>query len=200
MRVRSRETCVQPDAAADDEAEVARRAISDRGAFAELYDRYVGRVHAYCLRRLGDVQAAEDATSVVFMKALAAISRYRPESGTFRSWLFVIAHNVIVDEERRRRPTSSIETAAEIRETGPGPEAWTIARDEAARLRAILARLPVDQAETLELRLAGLNDREIAQVLGRSHGAIRIAQHRAIRRLRAIYADEDDDSGERHDG
>jgi RNA polymerase sigma-70 factor (ECF subfamily) len=94
-----------PDVAetASDEDEVARlvaAAQRDRAAFAPLYDRYVRAVYGYCYRCLGDREAAEDATSAVFTKALIGLSSYR--EGAFRGWLFTIAHNVITDAVRRR--------------------------------------------------------------------------------------------------
>jgi hypothetical protein len=72
-----------------DEALVVR-ALGDRQAFALLYDRYVGPNYRYCYGRLGDREEAEDATSVFFARALAALSTQRGAS--FRSWLFTIAH------------------------------------------------------------------------------------------------------------
>src|SRR4051794_25731491 len=72
----------------------------DRTAFAPLYQRYVDPIHRYCLRRLGSIEAAEDATAQIFTKALAALPAYREQGISFRSWLFTIAHNILVDIER----------------------------------------------------------------------------------------------------
>ncbi len=72
-----------------------------RDAFGLLYDRYLARVYAYCYRLCGSHAAAEDATSAVFAKALGALSRYRARA--FRSWLFAIAHNEVVDVLRAQR-------------------------------------------------------------------------------------------------
>ena len=67
----------------------------DPYAFALLYTRYLDPIHRYCYRRLGSREAAEDATSLVFAKALSALPRYHDTS--FRSWLFTIAHHVVID-------------------------------------------------------------------------------------------------------
>ncbi len=182
----------------EDEPATAARARTDRAAFGLLYLRYVDRVYAYCYRQLGDAHAAEDATSAVFMKALAAIPRYRPGSGSFRSWLFAIAHNTIVDERRRKRPAAPFTDVLSLHAAERGPEAQAIAADEARALWALLDQLPPAQAQVVQLRLAGLEDQEIARVLGRSHGAVRVAQHRAITRLRAIF--EADSKSEREEG
>lgn len=161
------------------------RAKQDRHAFAPLYRRYVGPLYRYCLVRLGNVEAAEDATSAVFTKALASLSSC--QDGSFRPWLFRIAHNVIIDGFRRERPTWPLDTAEAIPESAPSPEELALAAESADRVGTLLASLPDDQRRVLELRLAGLTGREIAEVLGRSHGSVRMIQVRAAKRLRAFY-------------
>jgi len=158
-------------------------ARADARAFAPLYARYADPVYRYCYRRLGDREAAADATAQVFVKALAALPRYREGAGTFRSWLFAVAHNVVVDEARARRPTTTLEAAADVLAAAPSPEERVL-DDEAVRtVRALLARLTPDQRQVMELRLAGLTGPEIAAAVGRSLGSVKIAQVRAIARL-----------------
>src|SRR5262245_60361601 len=77
----------------DDDALLVMRAQAEPSAFTVLYDRYVEAVYRYCDRRLGDRTAAEDATSVIFTRAFVNLPKYR--AGTFRGWLFTIAHNVV---------------------------------------------------------------------------------------------------------
>jgi RNA polymerase sigma-70 factor (ECF subfamily) len=169
-----------------DDAILVVQAKRDRRAFAPLYRRYVDRVYRYCDRVLGDRELAEDATSLVFTKALAGLPRCRDDA--FRSWLFSIAHNVIVDAQRARVSARPLAEAVEVADGAldRSPEAHALVGDDARTIRALLAHLSSDQREILELRLAGLTDAEIARVLGRSHGAVRMSQHRAIARLRAI--------------
>ncbi len=98
--------------------EAARR---DPAQFDALYRKYLAQVYAYALYELADHHAAEDATERVFLRALAALPRFReqatPEDGreasTFRVWLFRIARNVVANERRtrRRRPAASLEAA-----------------------------------------------------------------------------------------
>jgi RNA polymerase sigma-70 factor, ECF subfamily len=167
--------------------EFARLARHDPAAFTPLYDRYVTGIYQYCYRRLGHREAAEDATSLVFVKALAAIGGYGGES--FRSWLFTIAHNVVVDCYRQRGnhlPHQPLDAASAIHDRGPTPEETALHRDQQRGIRALLDELPDDQRAAVELRLAGLNGVEIASVLGRSHGAVKNLQYRAIQRLRAL--------------
>lgn len=166
-----------------DDARLVLAAQADRRAFAPLYERYVTLVYRYCYHRLGNREAAEDATSLIFTKALGALARYQPGNGSFRSWLFVIAHNTIADDIRRLRPVSSLpDTGLPVEH--PGPEALAIAAQEQAELHRLLADLPTEQRRVLELRLSGLSSPEVAAILGRSPTAVRSLQFRAVERLR----------------
>lgn len=184
---RTRPADAPPDAAettADDDAALVALAVRDRRAFAPLYARYAERVFRYSSRRLGSREAAEDATSVVFTKALAALPAFR--GGSFGAWLFAIAHNVVVNATRRR-PDLPLDAIAEREDPSAGglPEESALAAEERRVLRAMLAVLPDDQRRVVELRLAGLTGAEIAEVLGRSVASVKMLQLRALRRMRA---------------
>ena len=178
-----------PDLTASD-AELAARAVDDGDAFAALYARYVESVYRYCFHRLGERTAAEDATSLVFVRALAALPRYR-ERGSFRAWLFAIAHNVVIDHARRAHRSGAGREgplADDFVDPAPSPEEVVVASLAADSLQALLAELPEDQRQVLELRLSGLASPEVARLLGRSPTAIRSLQFRAVERLRRILA------------
>ncbi|MCA9877726.1 MAG: sigma-70 family RNA polymerase sigma factor [Thermomicrobiales bacterium] len=167
-----------------DDAHLVARAQADPRAFAPLYTRSVDLVYRYCYRRLGHPEAAADATAQIFAKALAALPRYRTDAPSFRSWLFTIAHNVITDDLRARRPAAPLAAAEHLSATGPSPEDEVLRREAGSTVLALLAGLPPDQRQILELRLAGLSGPEIAATLGRSLGSVKIAQVRAFARLR----------------
>lgn len=169
-------------------AEAAQIALARRDprAFAPLYQRYVDPIHRYCYRRLGSREAAEDATSLVFERALTALPGFR--GGIFRAWLFAIAHNVITDSYRSTRFPEPLATAAEVADPGPQPEALALLADERRLLLAALPLLPADQRRVVELRLGGLPSTEVATILGRTPESVRTLQLRAVRRLRAILA------------
>jgi RNA polymerase sigma-70 factor (ECF subfamily) len=173
----------------DDEV-LAERAKRDPDVFGVLYDRYVDRVYGYCRRRLETREEAEDATSLVFTRALAAMPRWRLGNGSFAAWLFAIARNVVIDQSRAEARRRQRRGFWEI-DASRGPEESAEAFEAAAELKAKVRQLSADQADVVELRLAGLDDREIAGVLGKSHGAVRIAQHRAIKRLRALFGESE---------
>jgi RNA polymerase sigma-70 factor, ECF subfamily len=178
---RAQTTAPESGAHASD-AELVALAMADPREFARLYARYLDPIHRYCYRRLGSREAAEDATSAVFTKALAAFPRYRDAS--FRAWLFTIAHHVVADRYRSDRPEQTLERAADIHDTTPSPEELALAADERRGVRELLAGLPDHQRQVVELRLAGLTGAEIAQTLGRSRASVDVTQFRAVSRLR----------------
>ncbi len=171
--------------------EAARR---DPAKFDALYRKYVAQVYAFALYELADHHAAEDATERVFMRALAALPRFRelatpedgPDASTFRVWLFRIARNAIANEHRsrRRRPAASLDAALGAGLTIADPadvESATVTRDEAAGALRALATLPEDRRRVLILRFVDeMSTAEIAAVLGRSEGAVRVLIHRAL--------------------
>jgi RNA polymerase sigma-70 factor (ECF subfamily) len=163
-------------------------AQANRAAFATLYRRYLDPVYGYSFYLLGDHHDAEDATERTFLAALGAIDRYRDEGSTFRSWLFRIAHNQLANalRARSRHRTASLDAVLEPAATDD-PARLAGTADDARRLRAAVASLSDDRRQVVILRFVdGLTAREIGDVLGRSEGAVRVLQHRALRELAAL--------------
>lgn len=168
---------------------------ADRAAFGTLYRRYLDRVYGYAFYLLGDHHDAEDVTERTFLAALDAIDRFRDEGASFRSWLFRIAHNQVANHlrARGRRPTAPLNVVDEPVAT-PDPATAVVDADDARRLRRAVAALSEDRRQVLVLRFVdGLTAREIGAVLGRSEGAVRVLQHRALRELALTL-----ENGERH--
>lgn len=174
--------------ASDPEHAEILHAQQDPHAFAPLYQRYVDAVFGYCYRRTSDREAAADLTSQIFAKALAALPRYQPRAreDTFRSWLFSIAHNLVVDAHRTRRDHHPLDRADDLRDTAPSPEDQAIAREDRRALARAIGSLNRSQRQVVELRLAGLTGPEIAAVLGMRLPAVKSAQFRAYARLRDL--------------
>jgi RNA polymerase sigma-70 factor (ECF subfamily) len=172
----------------ENDARLVTLALNSPAEFARLYDRYVDPIYRHCFRRLGVAAAAEDATSQTFLKALAKLASFNPEAGSFRSWLFTIANNTMHDQSRRSAQWKlhSIDSATHLPDRTPSPEEQAVANESRLSVREAVAQLSEDQRQVVELRMAGLTGPEIAKALGRSHGAVRTAQRRAVIRLQTL--------------
>lgn len=185
----------QPDGAPDEmesDAALVAAAQVDTRAFSPLYHRYVERIYRFCHVRLGNQQAAEDATSEVFLKALGSLHRFR--GGSFPAWLFRIAHNVVVDAWRKGRPAVTLDRAGDVATTDPSPEDQAVSRSETDRLRLALAQLPDEQRFVLELDLAGWSGAHIGEALGKSAGNVRVIRYRAMQRLKTLLGPSNEPS------
>lgn len=176
--------------ATDGELVVWSRA--DRDAFGALYDRYMTAVYHFCLRRAGNAAEAEDLTSAVFVRVLERLDDVRPES--FRGWLFAVTRSIVADRYRRGPALQALsdEEAAWAPDHRDGPEDAALGADAEDNVTELLRRLPPDQRTALALRLAGLDNREIAAAMGRSIAATKMLQHRASRRLRGMLGEDAD--------
>jgi RNA polymerase sigma-70 factor (ECF subfamily) len=156
-------------------------------AWAHLFDQYHAKMYDYCYLRTGDRAAAEDLASDVFLEAVRGIRRYRYRGVPISAWLYGIARNLTADFVRRRasRPTLPLpEAGTHAALTTPdGAEA----SDRAHDLRGAIRHLTDDQQQVIILRFFhGLSHDETAAVLGRSSGAVRVLQSRALSALRRV--------------
>lgn len=181
---------------------VARARRGDADAFARLYENLAPRIHRYLRYRVPDPARAEELLQQVFLQMIAALPRYEPRGLPFGAWVFRIARNVVIDASRAERPAVSIELAHDVPSEAPGPEERALAGDEHRRLRGALERLPRDQHDVLVYRFFGdLSPREVAPLMDRSEGAVRVLQHRALGALRRFLDDPDAaGNGERGEG
>ncbi|MEL6152156.1 MAG: sigma-70 family RNA polymerase sigma factor, partial [Chloroflexota bacterium] len=159
-----------------------RDAAVDPDSFAPLYEVYFPRIYAYCARRTGSAQEAEDLTSAIFIKALRGLHTYR--GGNVGAWLFRIAHNEVVDHWRKlgapQVPLDDMDFAAEL----APPDASITRAEELARLQQAVAQLSTEQQDLLAMKLDGeLTSQEIGAVVGKSASAVRVEIHRIIKLL-----------------
>lgn len=164
---------------------VARTKDGDGEAFGQLFDHYVGEVYAFVAVRLADRETAEDVTQTIFVRALQSLDSCRDDAA-FPGWLFAIARNMVTDAYRtnRFRPEAWDETF-EAEDPALTPEEAAVQRDDARILQEARERcLSIGERELFDLLLTEMNDKQIAQVLGRTHGAIRTAHYRLMVKLR----------------
>jgi RNA polymerase sigma-70 factor (ECF subfamily) len=175
----------------DRDRPLVEAALRDPAAFDALYRKYLAQVYSYAYYELGSHHDAEDAAERTFLLALGALDRFEeralPRDGegasTFRVWLFRIARNVVanIQRGRRRHPAAPIEAAAGVADRAD-VEAEVTGRHEAGAAWAAVARLPAERRRALVLRFVEeMSTAEIAGILGRSEGAVRVLIHRGLR-------------------
>lgn len=184
------------------EKELAIRASkNDPEAFAELYDLYVDKIYNYIYHKVGNTAEAEDLTAQVFTKAWEAIDSYQWQGYSFSPWLFRIAHNLVVDYHRARRPT----VVLDVLETRPhltgseGSRPEQILQDMMAmeRVREAIGQLTEEQQTVIILRfIEGYSTADVAKIMGKRRGAIRGLQFRGLTALRKILGVEESDESD----
>ncbi len=175
----------------DHDRRLVEAAQADPARFEALYRKYLAQVYSFAFYELRDHHEAEDATERTFLAALTGLRRFeeraRPADGdgasTFRVWLFQIARNAIAERRRvrRRQREETLDPAAGLRDP-LDVEAIAVRHDEMSAALSAIAQLPDDRRRALVLRFVDeMSTREIAGILGRSEGAVRVLIHRALR-------------------
>jgi RNA polymerase sigma-70 factor (ECF subfamily) len=181
-------------ASSEADADVGRRLIAlvelarggDAEAFGQLYDHYQPSVYRFLYYRVGSVALAEDLTSETFVRALRSISTFRWQGKDFGAWLMTIARNLATDNAKSGR--SRLEVVTEDMtlhdSSTEGPENAVLAAVTHEAVLRALRELPDEQQECLVLRfLQSRSISETAALLGRSEGAVKQLQLRAVRNL-----------------
>ncbi len=178
----------------ESEAAVITQALTNPEYFAVIYERYALRIFRYCLRKTGDVEEAEDLTSLIFIQALDKLAAY--QGGSVAAWLFQIAHNMSVNflkkASRQRQhsglPLVVVEAEEYLYQHSDETLEQLIILENHERLAHLVTALSDEQRELLALKFAGgLSAREIGTVLHKSETTIRVALHRIIQKLRREY-------------
>jgi RNA polymerase sigma-70 factor (ECF subfamily) len=165
----------------------------DPDAFGQLYDRYVDTVFKFIYYRVGDRTVAEDLTSDTFLRALRSIASISYQGRDIGAWLITIARNITLDHSTSARARWEVGTA-ELVENGlslDSAEVTVLSRLTNERLRQAINELKDDQRECIVLRfMKGLSVAETARMMGRNEGSVKALQHRAVKRLASVVADE----------
>jgi RNA polymerase sigma-70 factor (ECF subfamily) len=161
---------------------VSRAQEGDRDALEELYLIHFDRIYGYLHMSVGNRHDAEDLTTQTFLKMLESIGRFRWRSAPFSAWLFRIAHNLAMDHFRAGRRWQPEEEPPEP----PGaeePSAEQGALEAIGResMLELIERLSDEQKQVLTLKFVfSFSNREVAAILGKTEGAVKSLQHRAL--------------------
>lgn len=170
---------------------VDRTKQGDRDAFTSLYEHFVDPIHRYIYFRV-DADDAEDIVETVFVKAWEKIGSYTAgvKGTSFSSWLYRIAHNLIVDHYRLHRTIEQITEEYQEERADHHPGVVTERKIESDILKEGLKHLKDDYQQFLILKYINeLSNRDISKLLGKSEGSLRIIQYRALRALRTVLED-----------
>jgi RNA polymerase sigma-70 factor (ECF subfamily) len=192
---------VRPDKEREaEERRLIEAAQSDPARFADIYENYFAQVYAYIARRVRNRDDAEDLTGEVFRKALASLPRFKWRGAPFATWLFRIASNMIADRSKRVAKEVSLDESdahapdgsAQVSKGADTSQQKDLEESERrAWLFRLVDELAEDQGRVLVMRFAEEKSiREIADTLGRSEGAIKQLQFRALENLRRAVTSE----------
>lgn len=166
-----------------DEELAKRGQAGDRQAFGALIDRYWPRVFRWLVGLTRSTQTAEDIAQDTFLKAWRGLAAFSPGT-SFRAWVFRIAHNGLIDHQRRDRPTASVESWEDEPGHEEAPPTQVVHEETRAMIEAACARLPGSVREAFMLRTQeGLSFAEIAVALESTEETVRWRVHKARQHL-----------------
>jgi RNA polymerase sigma-70 factor, ECF subfamily len=174
------------DSSTDDA--LVRQAGRDADAFAILYRRHLQRVYSYLMSRLGNTQDAQDLTAQTFLAALKSLGAYEPRDA-FSGWLLSIARHKVADHFRSSAPVVPIDDLELEGVSAQGFDDLITERLEIESVVLLLGKINPDRAEALRLHYFGaLKQREIAEIMGKSEGAVKMLIARALDDIRTLLA------------
>lgn len=183
-----------PDNQAKEKKLVLRAQNGDAEAFGALYSWYLDAIYRYVYFRVNTTETAEDLTEEVFVRAWEALPTYEVRKYPFKSWLYRIAHNLIIDHRRKQRPvTVEDEVLQAVASPLHLPEDIVVRFQHNEALTRAVRRLDEEEQQVVILRFVeGLSHREVAEIIGKSEEASRVIQYRAIQRLQRYMTDRED--------
>ncbi len=187
------------NAVPDEEIEIIQKAVlGDQDAFSQLFKQYYIPINRYIYFHVGNQQDTDDLTEMVFLSAWQNLPKFKQGKGTFKAWLYRIAHNQMVDFHRKKKPEDSIEEFSNITADIEKSENQIIAKQEIRRLQEALAQLD-ERSRTVIIHrfIAGLDHRETAKLLGLSEGNVRIIQLRALKNMKNYFGEVENERTKR---
>ena len=169
---------------------VRRASKGDAEAFGKLYDIHLDTVYRYIYYKVRHAAEAEDLTAQVFLKAWEAMPRYQWREVPFVHWLMRLARNAVVDRFRTARNHEELGTESLVSRE-PDPQGEYLRGERIKDLEEAIRRLPEEQQTVLVMRfIMDMDYGELADFMGKSHGALRVIQHRALAALRQMLERE----------
>ncbi len=170
------------------EWEIVRRAQGfEEDALKSLYETYYPKIYGYAFLQMGDVQAAEDLASDVMLKMIESIKSYQFKGLPFGAWVFRIARNRLIDLHRRRKRRGEVDLSETLAGTLASPLSMAERALERGQLQVAMKHLTDEQRQVIVLKfIQGFDNRSIGRIMGRSEGAIKSLQHRALHALRRV--------------
>jgi len=174
----------------EDNILVSRIVSGDEEAFGTLYDVYINDIHRFIYFRVGSAEEAEDLASEVFLRLWQYLSTHQKKVDNVRALMYRIARNAVIDHYRKngREMVALDESHAEtIEDTSIRIEEHAELKDEVSRLKEVITQLTPAEQELITLRYVDdLSVNEIAAIVEKSTGAVRVALHRAIKSLKQV--------------
>ena len=170
-----------------EDGELVKLSKEDKGAFGELYERYMPKMYSYIFYRTSNQHDAEDLTARVFFRAMSHIGNYVDKGLPFQAWLYRIAHNLVANwhRDQGRRKIIALDDYVSHSLKSESPDRLAEELDEREQLMAAIQRLPEDRQQLLLLKFIDqLSNAEIGQIMSRTEGAIKSLYHRTLLSLR----------------
>jgi RNA polymerase sigma-70 factor (ECF subfamily) len=174
------------------EWELVRRAQGyDEDALRQLYETYYPKIYNYAFLQMGDVPAAEDLASDVMLKMIESIQTYKFRGLPFGAWVFRIARNRLIDLHRRRKRRGEVDLSETLTTALANPQVLAERALERGQLQVAMKHLTDEQRQVITLKfIEGFDNRSVGKIMGRSEGAVKSLQHRALGALRRILYPE----------
>jgi RNA polymerase sigma-70 factor (ECF subfamily) len=166
---------------------VARLQAYDEAAIRQVYRVYADSIYRYAFYQSGDPELAEDVAGEVFVRMMESIGSYTYRGWPISAWLYRTARNLIIDHQRRRNRLTPLDETSESSLISENPIELAELQLTASELHATLKGLTDEQRQVIVLKfLEDLDNRSIAEVIGKSEGSVKSLQHRALRSLRRL--------------
>lgn len=172
---------------------IASSIAGDEEAFGKLYDKYVNDIYRFVVMRVRSSQEAQDLASETFLKAWQYVSTQKKQIDDFRALLYRIARNLVIDHYRSSKNESQGFEEGQLEniiDTSPSLQASAEHKDDMALVFKVIGQLSKDDSDVIILRyIEDLSIKEIAEIQGKKSGTVRVALHRAVKRVKELISE-----------